>query len=54
MIDWLTAGGHGFYIGCAYGMLAIAVAIELLVLRNARSRALEKARKIRAEQELSS
>jgi heme exporter protein CcmD len=53
MIDWLAMGGHGFFIWSSYGMLAIAIAIELLVLRNTRRRAFERARQARSEQELS-
>ncbi len=54
MSDWLSMGGHGFYIWSAYGMLTLAIAIELLTLRNTQRRSLEKARRIRAEQESSS
>ena len=35
---------HGFYIASSYGALALALVIELWVLRRHRARALEQAR----------
>ena len=29
MIDWLQMGGYGFYVWSSYGMLALAIAVEL-------------------------
>ena len=41
MIEWLKMGGHGFYIWASYGMLAIAIVIELVALRQRRRNARE-------------
>jgi heme exporter protein CcmD len=41
MIDWLKMGGHGFYIWASYGMLFLAIAIELIGLRQRRRNARE-------------
>ncbi len=40
MIEWLSMGGHGFYIWASYGMLFLAIAIELFGLRQRRRNAL--------------
>ncbi len=39
MIEWLKMGGHGYYIWASYGMLALAIAIELITLRQRRRNA---------------
>ncbi len=39
MSEWLSMGGHGFYIWSAYGMLALAVIVELVSLRRRRKAA---------------
>ena len=49
MSEWLSMGGHGFFIWSSYGMLALALAIEIAVLRRARRAALERARAMRTE-----
>jgi heme exporter protein CcmD len=35
--------GHGYFIWASYGMLALAVAVELYLLRQRRQRALQEA-----------
>lgn len=40
---------HGFYIASSYGVFALALVIELWVLRRHRARALEQARTAREE-----
>jgi heme exporter protein CcmD len=50
MIDWLRMGGYGFYVWSSYGMLAIAIAVELLALRRHRRTAEQRAEEVRAEQ----
>ncbi len=45
MKEWLAMGGYGFFIWSSYGALALAIAIELWLLRRrrvqARARVLE-------------
>jgi heme exporter protein CcmD len=53
MKEWLAMGGHGFYIWCSYGALAIAVGVELYLLKRGRRRSLERALQHRTEQEWS-
>lgn len=53
MMEWLAMGGHGFYIWSSYGALAIAVVIELYLLKRGRRRSLERAMQNRTEQEWS-
>ncbi|HRO57979.1 MAG TPA: heme exporter protein CcmD [Burkholderiaceae bacterium] len=51
MSEWLAMGGHGFYIWSSYGMLALAVAIELWALRRRRQAAWRHVEDFRAELE---
>ncbi|HLT25799.1 MAG TPA: heme exporter protein CcmD [Zeimonas sp.] len=50
MLDWLHMGGYGFYVWSSYGMLALAIAIELHALRRHRRAARRRAEELRAEQ----
>ncbi len=50
MIDWLQMGGYGFYVWSSYGMLALAIAVELFALRRHRHAAERRAEEMRAEQ----
>ena len=50
MIDWLQMGGYGFYVWSSYGMLALAIAVELFALRRHRRTAERRADEMRAEQ----
>ena len=34
--EFLTMGGYGFYVWGSYGMAALAIALEILLLRKAR------------------
>jgi|LakMenEpi03Aug12_release.lakeMendotaPanAssembly.Ray.scaffolds.fasta_scaffold5337358_1 heme exporter protein D len=54
MIEWLSMGEHGFYIWSSYGALALAVAVELFVLKRGQRRSLERAAQSRSEEEWSS
>ncbi len=47
MIEWLAMGGHGFYVWSAYGMLVLALVIELLALRRGRRLSQLEARSVR-------
>jgi heme exporter protein D len=51
MSEWLAMGGHGFYIWCSYGALAIAIAAELAWLGRNRRKSLDRAMEIRNEEE---
>ncbi|MFA7503473.1 MAG: heme exporter protein CcmD [Burkholderiaceae bacterium] len=42
MIEWLSMGGYAYYVWMSYGMLAIAIAIEVFALVARRRRALEQ------------
>ena len=42
MIEWLSMGGYAYYVWMSYGMLAIAIIAELLMLSARRRRALEQ------------
>jgi heme exporter protein D len=53
MSEWLAMGGHGFFIWSSYGMLALALVIEIAVLRRVRRGAIERARALRADANLS-
>jgi heme exporter protein D len=44
MSDWLAMGGYGFYVWSSYGALALAIAIELWLLRRRRAQAHERVR----------
>lgn len=43
MIEWFAMGGHGFFIWSSYGMLALALAIEIGWLRRSRREAEQRA-----------
>jgi len=49
MSEWLAMGGHGFFIWSSYGMFALALIIEIAVLRRARRSAIEQARAMRSD-----
>ena len=49
MTEWLAMGGHGFFIWSSYGMLVIALIVEVLALRRSRRTAIDQARAMRAE-----
>ena len=40
MASFFHMGGYGFFVWGSYGMLALAIVIEILVLRRQRVRAL--------------
>ena len=44
MSSFLAMNGYGFYVWSAYGVAALALAIELVGLRSRRRAALEEAR----------
>jgi heme exporter protein CcmD len=44
MSEFFAMNGYGFYIWSAYGVAAIALAVELLALRSRRRAALGEAR----------
>ena len=44
MREFLAMGGYGFYVWSAYGMLALAIALELVALRRRRRSAARLAR----------
>lgn len=48
MLDWVRMDGYGFYIWSSYGMLALALVIELAALRGRRAAAQRQARELRA------
>ncbi len=39
MIEWLKMGGYAWFVWSSYGMLALAIAVELAALRRHRARA---------------
>lgn len=47
MLDWLAMGGHGFFIWSSYAMLALALLVEVVWLRQARKQAIERAAALR-------
>ncbi|HLS57264.1 MAG TPA: heme exporter protein CcmD [Zeimonas sp.] len=49
MIEWLAMGGYGFYVWSSYGMLAIALIVELVLLRRQRRESWRRAADMRAE-----
>lgn len=49
MLDWLRMDGYGFYVWSSYGMLALALVVELIALRARRAAAERRAREIRAD-----
>ena len=44
MSEWFAMGGYGFFVWSSYGMMALAVAVELAALARQRKRALQFAR----------
>ena len=50
MSEWLAMGGYGFYVWGSYGVLALAIAIELWLLRRRRARAHERVRQLIEEE----
>jgi heme exporter protein CcmD len=44
MSEWLAMGGYGFFVWSSYGALALAIAVELWLLRRRRIRARELVR----------
>ncbi|MBM3407447.1 MAG: heme exporter protein CcmD [Betaproteobacteria bacterium] len=53
MTEWLAMGGHGFFIWSSYGMFALALVIEIVVLRRSRRSAIEQARAMRTDSQAS-
>jgi heme exporter protein D len=49
MSEWLSMGGHGFFIWSSYSMLALVLVIEIMVLRRSRRSASDRARAMRAD-----
>ena len=49
MTEWLAMGGHGFFIWSSYGMLVLALIVEIAVLRRSRRDAAERPRAMRAD-----
>ena len=49
MIEWLAMGGYGFYVWSSYGMLAIALIVELVWLRRDRRESWRRVADMRAE-----
>jgi heme exporter protein CcmD len=49
MSEWLAMGGYGFYVWSSYGMLAIALIVELVWLRRHRRESWRRAIGMRAE-----
>ncbi len=43
MTEFLNMGGYGFYIWTAYGVTALVIAIEVVMLRGRRQTAIEEA-----------
>ncbi|MCO5121915.1 MAG: heme exporter protein CcmD [Burkholderiaceae bacterium] len=42
MIEWLSMGGYAYYVWMSYGMLAIAIVLELFSLAARRRHALDQ------------
>ncbi|MCL4185734.1 MAG: heme exporter protein CcmD [Burkholderiaceae bacterium] len=53
MSDWLAMGGYGFYVWSSYGMLAIALIVELVWLRRHRRESWRRVIGMRAERSMS-
>ncbi len=49
MSEWLAMGGYGFYVWSSYGMLVLAVAIELVALRRHRRESWRRVHETRAQ-----
>ncbi|GIL05807.1 MAG: heme exporter protein CcmD [Burkholderiales bacterium] len=52
MSEWLAMGGYGFYVWSSYGMLAIALIVELAWLRHHRRESWRRAAAMRAERSI--
>ncbi|MCD6733049.1 MAG: heme exporter protein CcmD [Burkholderiaceae bacterium] len=52
MSEWLAMGGYGFYVWNSYGMLAIALIVELAWLRRHRRESWRRAAAMRAERSM--
>jgi len=52
MSEFLAMGGYGFYVWTAYGVSAVAIAVEIALLRARRRRTLAEARLVDAEPEI--
>ena len=52
MSDWFAMGGYGFFVWSSYGMLALAVAAELVTLVRQRRNALQYAREVLEEEQV--
>lgn len=52
MSEWLAMGGYGFYVWSSYGMLAIALVVELVWLRRHRRESLRRVAEMRAERSM--
>lgn len=42
MTEWLSMGGYAYYVWMSYGVLALAIVVELFALAGRRRRALEQ------------
>jgi heme exporter protein D len=51
MSDWFAMGGYGFYVWSSYGMLALAIVVELVALSRSRARAREYALEVMEEEQ---
>ncbi len=51
MSEWLAMGGYGFFVWSSYGMLALAIVVELVALARQRKRALEHALEVFEEEQ---
>lgn len=49
MIEWLSMGGYAYYVWMSYGMLALAIVIEQVLLGARRRRAREQLAHIEEE-----
>jgi heme exporter protein CcmD len=49
MMEFLAMNGYGFYVWSAYGVAALALAIEVHALRSRRRAVLEEARLVQPE-----
>ncbi|GMV01070.1 MAG: heme exporter protein CcmD [Burkholderiaceae bacterium] len=52
MSEWLAMGGYGFYVWSSYGMLALALIVELAGLRRHRRESWRRATAMRAERSM--
>lgn len=50
MSEWFSMGGYGFYVWGSYGVMALAIVIELWLLRRRRAQARETARQLIEEE----